>query len=166
MITKSQIIICQKRNRSGNNIRINIAWADKCGMINHVIKDMTRICQFLIIFDHFWPKSLNWPFRMRLILTEYHHFRANLNILWPNITIFDRKKLFSGLPFWPEREILQFSREFYHFCPFLTILTIFATDLTIFDRIWQFSTNFWQYLIFFDQTGHFWQCGHLWKCPF
>ena len=124
MITKSQIIICQKRNRSGNNIRLNIAWADKCGMINHVIKDMSRICRILIIFYQFWPKSLNWPLR-------------------PNVAIFDGISPFS-------REFEHFMTKYDHFWPknFFYRIWPFLTrkwNVAISPPIWPF----WQYLIYF-----------------
>ena len=120
----------------------------------------------LIIVYHFWPKSLKWPFRLRLFLTKYYYFRANFNILRRNIAIFDRRKLFYLIwpfltktwsiaispRFWPFLTVFghfdYFCREFDYFWPnraicdqFLTISDFFLTKLVIFDRMIIFEND-------------------------
>ena len=88
----------------------------------------------LIIVYHFWPKSLKWPFRLRLFLTKYYYFRANFNILRRNIAIFDRRKLFYLIwPFLTKTWSIAISPRFW---PFLTVFGHFDYFCREFDYFW------------------------------
>ena len=145
--------------------------------------------------DHFWPKSLNWPFRCdkispflteEIFFTEYDHFCPKFEIwsfrhfwpkslnwpLRPNVAIFDGISPFS-------REFEHFMAKYHHFWPKKTLFTQYdhfwpESEMWPFRRqfghFWPNMTIFDQFLtisdLFWPNQGNFWPYDHFLNCPF